>query len=85
VVVDALELAVSRRLTGRGRVAHADRGSRYASEHYQKFPATQGTPWSMSRGGDRRHNAPIGSFFASLQEGLVHDAYLATREQARQR
>ena len=35
LVVDALEMAISRRLPGAGLVAHSDRGSRYASEHYQ--------------------------------------------------
>ena len=33
LVVDALELAVARRLPGEGLVAHSDRGSQYASEH----------------------------------------------------
>ena len=33
LVVDALEMAVSRRLPGEGLVAHSDRGSQYASEH----------------------------------------------------
>jgi putative transposase len=33
LVVDALALAVQRRLPGEGLLAHSDRGSRYASEH----------------------------------------------------
>ena len=32
LVVDALEMVVSRRLPGEGLVAHSDRGSQYASE-----------------------------------------------------
>jgi transposase InsO family protein len=35
LVVDALELAVQRRLSGEGLLAHSDWGSQYASEHYQ--------------------------------------------------
>jgi putative transposase len=37
LVVDALEMAVGRRLPGAGLVAHSDRGSQYASEHYQRL------------------------------------------------
>jgi transposase InsO family protein len=35
LVVDALEMAVSRRLPSEGLVAHSDRGSQDASAHYQ--------------------------------------------------
>src|SRR5204863_1255413 len=35
LVVDALAMAVQRRLPGEGLLAHSDRGSQYASEHYQ--------------------------------------------------
>ena len=35
LVVDALEMAVARRLPEEGFVAHSDRGSQYASEHYR--------------------------------------------------
>jgi transposase InsO family protein len=34
LVVDALEMAVSRRLPGEGLLTHSDRGSQYASDHY---------------------------------------------------
>jgi transposase InsO family protein len=46
LVVDALELAVQRRLPaggGEGLLAHSDRGSQYASEHYQLLLARRGT------------------------------------------
>jgi putative transposase len=33
LVVDALALAVERRLPGEGLLAHSDRGSQYASDH----------------------------------------------------
>jgi transposase InsO family protein len=51
LVVDALELAVQRRLPGEGLVAHSDRGSQYASEHYQRLLARHGISCSMSRRG----------------------------------
>src|SRR5438270_12931863 len=39
LVVDALALAVERRLPGESLLAHSDLGSRYAREHYQSLQA----------------------------------------------
>src|SRR5207244_1332250 len=83
LVVDALEMAVQRRLPGEGLLAHSDRGSRYASEHYQRLPARHGIACSMSGRGDCWDNAPMESFFASLKKELVHGADFATRAEAR--
>jgi transposase InsO family protein len=44
LVVDALQMAVQRRLPGEGLLSHSDRGSQYASEHYQRLLA--GQRWS---------------------------------------
>lgn len=83
LVVDALELAVQRRLPGEGLLAHSDRGSQYASEHYQLLLAKHGIACSMSRKADCWDNAPMESFFASLKKELVHDADFATHAEAR--
>lgn len=83
LVVDALVLAVQRRLPGEGLLAHSDRGSQYASEHYQRLLAKHGIACSMSRRADCWDNAPMESFFASLKKELVHGADFATRAQAR--
>jgi transposase InsO family protein len=83
LVVDALELAVQRRLPGAGLLAHSDRGSQYASDHYQLLLAKHGIACSMSRKADCWDNAPMESFFASLKKELVHDADFATRAEAR--
>jgi putative transposase len=84
LVVDALELAVQRRLPGAGLLAHSDRGSQYASEHYRLLLARHGITCGMSRRGDCWDNAPMESFFASLKKELVHGADFATRAQARE-
>ena len=81
--LDALELAVQRRLPGEGLLAHSDRGSQYASDHYQALLARHGITCSMSRRADCWDNAPMESFFASLKKELVHDADFATRAEAR--
>jgi putative transposase len=83
LVVDALELAMQRRLPGEGLLAHSDRGSQYASDHYQLLLAKHGIACSMSRKADCWDNAPMESFFASLKKELVHDADFATRAEAR--
>ena len=83
LVVNALELAVQRRLPDEGLLAHSDRGSQYASEHYQRLLARHGIACSMSRKADCWDNAPMESFFASLKKELVHGADFATRAEAR--
>ena len=83
LVVDALEMAVARRPEGSSDlVAHSDRGSQYASEHYQRRLEEERIVCSMSRRGNCWDNAPMESFFASLKKELVHDEDYATREQA---
>jgi putative transposase len=83
LVVDALEMAVQRRLPGEGLVAHSDRGSQYASDHYQRLLGKHGIECSMSGVGQCWDNAPAESFFASLKKELVHHEDYQTREEAR--
>ena len=83
LVVDALEMALARRLPGEGLVAPSDRGSRYASEHYQGLLARHGIVCSMSRRANCWDNAPMESYFASLKKELTHGERFATREQAK--
>ena len=83
LVVDALEMAVKRRLPGEDLVAHSDRGSQYASEHYQLLLAQHGIMCSMSEVAQCWDNAPAESFFASLKKELTHHEDYQTREEAR--
>jgi transposase InsO family protein len=83
LVVDALEMAVLRRLPGSDLLAHSDRGSQYASEHYQRLLASARITCSMSRRGNCWDNAPMESFFATLKKELVHHEDYVTRDQAR--
>ncbi len=66
LVVDGLEMAVGRRLPGDGLVAHSDRGSQFASDHYRRLLDRHGTACSMSRVAQCWDNSPVESFFASL-------------------
>ena len=83
LVVDALDMALARRRPGAGLLAHSDRGSPYASDHYQRLLGRHGITCSMSRVAQCWDNAPVESFFASLKRELVHDEKYTTREQAR--
>jgi putative transposase len=83
LVVDALDMAVKRRLPGEGLLAHSDRGSQYASEHYRLLLGKHRIECSMSGVGQCWDNAPVESFFASLKRELVHDEKYTTREEAR--
>lgn len=86
LVVDALEMALARRLKGSsssGLLAHSGRGSQYASEHYQRRLAEERVACSMSRRGECWDNAPMESFFASLKKELVHHEDYATRAEAK--
>jgi transposase InsO family protein len=83
LAVDALEMALRRRVPGAGLLAHSDRGSQYASDHYQQLLSKHGITCSMSRRADCWDNAPVESFFASLKRELVHDERYTTREQAK--
>ena len=67
-VVDALHMAIELRCPEAGLIAHSDRGSPYASEHYQRQLVTHGIRCSMSRRGNCWDNAPMESFFASVKK-----------------
>jgi putative transposase len=83
LVANALEMALAARQPGAGLVAHSDRGSQYASEHYQGLLARHGIVCSMSRRANCWDNAPMESFFASLKKELTRSEIFATREEAR--
>jgi putative transposase len=83
LVVDALDMAAGRRLPAEGLVAHSDRGSQYASEHYRLLLERHGISCSMSGVAQCWDNAPVESFFASLKKELVHHERYTTREEAR--
>src|SRR5204863_6274966 len=81
--VDALDMALRRRVPEAGLLAHSDRGSQYASDHYQRLLAGRGITCSMSGVAQCWDNAPVESFFASLKRELVHHERYTTREEAK--
>ena len=63
--MDALHLALGRRHPEAGLLTHSDRGSQYASQHYQGVFAQHGLVCRMSGVAQCWDNAPVESFFAS--------------------
>ena len=83
LVVDALDMAIRRRVPGENLLAHSDRGSQYASDHYQGVLGRHGIGCSMSGVAQCWGNAPVESFFGKLEGELVdHESY-TSRDQAR--
>jgi len=83
LVVDALEMAVRQRCVTAGLVAHSDRGSQYASDHYQSELRRLGMVCSMSGVGQCWDNAVVESTFGSLKRELIHHETYATRDEAK--
>ncbi len=83
LVVDALGMAVSRRGPAAGLVAHSDRGSQYASDHYRSELSRLGMTCSMSGVGQCWDNAVVESTFGQIKRELVHHEAYATREEAK--
>ena len=83
LVVDALEMGVERRRPKPGLLFHSDRGSQYASDHFQRVLKKYGFRSSMCRKGDCWDNAVMESFYRSLKTELVYWEDYASREEAR--
>jgi len=83
LVVDALEMAMHRRRPKAGLLTHSDRGSQYASDHYQRVLSSAGLVCSMSEVGQCWDNAPVESFFGSMKRELAGDELFTGREQAK--
>jgi transposase InsO family protein len=84
LVLDALRVAVGRRLPNAGLVHHSDRGSQYASNDYRDALDELGVVCSMSRKGNCWDNAVAESFFATLKTELIYPRRFATRAKARE-
>lgn len=83
LVVDALEMALQARRPEVGLLAHSDRGSQYASEHYRDLLRKEGLECSMSGVAQCWDNAPVESFFGTLKRELVDGETYATRAAAK--
>jgi putative transposase len=83
LVVQALQMAITRRRPPPGLLHHSDRGSTYTSESYQVLLAQEEMTVSMSRTADCYDNAAMESFFHSLKGECLDGQSFQTRAQAR--
>lgn len=83
LVLDALRMALGRRLPSKDLLHHSDRGSQYASHEYRKALRQHGIVCSMSRRGDCWDNAVVESFFGTLKTELLYRRPITSRKMAR--
>jgi putative transposase len=83
LVVDALDMATSRRRPAPGLIHHSDQGSQYVALAFTRRMRAAGIAGSMGSVGDALDNAAAESFFATLKRELVHRYRFPTRAAAR--
>jgi putative transposase len=72
LVIDALQMALTRRRPPPGLVHHSDQGSQYVSLAFGRAAGRAGIAVSMGSRGDAYDNAVAETFFATLKKELVN-------------
>jgi putative transposase len=83
LVVEAVDMAASRRRPAPGAIHHSDQGSQYASRAFGQRLRGAGLLGSMGSRGDCFDNALVESFFATLECELLARQRFPTRNAAR--
>ncbi len=84
-VIEALNLALSRRAIAPGLIFHSDRGKQYIDHDFREILGKNSIIQSMSSTGNCYDNAMAESFFATLKKGHLFRGRFQTREEARRR
>ena len=83
LILDAIDMAITRRRPAEGLVHHSDRGTQYTSLAFGRRAREAGIALSMGSVGDAFDNALAESFFASLETELIDRSSWRTRADAR--
>jgi putative transposase len=83
LVVDALQMALTRRRPGPGLIHHSDQGSQFVSLAFGQAARAAGIAQSMGSRGDCFDNAVAESFFATLKKELIHRRSWPTKTELR--
>lgn len=83
LVIDAMEMAVSRGFIRSGSVFHLDRGTQYTSDAFRGWCAGQGVRQSMGRTGVCWDNAVAESTFSTIKNEMFHHRAFTSRVAAR--
>jgi putative transposase len=81
LVVDALQMAITRRKPAPGLIHHSDQGGQYVSLGFGQAAGGAGIARSMGSRGDCFDNAVAESFFATLKKELIHRRAWPTRRE----
>ena len=81
LVVDALQMAVSRRRPAPGLIHHSDQGGQYVSLGFGQKCAKAGISRSMGSTGVCWDNAVAETFFATLKKEMVYRRSWPTRRE----
>lgn len=84
-VIDALRMALSRRIVSPGLIFHSDRGVQYTDHRVRGILKANGIVQSMSSTGNCYDNAMAESFFATLKKGHLFRVRFQTKEEARRK
>ena len=84
-VIDALRMALTRRIILPGLIFHSDRGKQYIDHRFRKILGANGIVQSMSSTGNCYDNAMAESFFATLKKGHLFRERFQTKEEARRK
>ena len=82
LILEAFNMAVTRRQVRPGMILHSDRGVQYRSGEYHQVVADHKIRSSMSRKGNCWDNAVMESFFSRLKVELIYAEDFKTSEQA---
>ncbi len=84
-VIEALNMALSRRSIAPGLIFHSDRGVQYTDHRVRAILKANGISQSMSSTGNCYDNAMAESFFATLKKGHLFRERFQTKEEARRK
>jgi len=82
LILEAFDMAVSRRQVRPGMILHCDRGVQYLSGEYQEALVQRKIRSSMSRKGNCWDNAVMESLFSRLKVELVYAEHFKTADEA---
>jgi putative transposase len=82
LIINALNIARSKRSSLNGAIFHSDRGSQYASNEFREHLSRYGMIQSMSAKGNCYDNAVAESFFHTLKTELIYHMRFQSKEEA---
>jgi putative transposase len=83
LTIQSMRMALQQRQPEPDLLTHSDRGSQYSAEVYRAVLSQCGCQQSMSQKGDVWDNAPMESFFSTLEFECLRGRHFQTRAEAK--